>query len=328
MAKKKKRKKQHRFFWFMVKLQIVLMLLVLGGLGYYYFGGYAVEVQELKKEAVQLVSQSDDETFIPAKTCSIYDVNGNLISETNGDKDAVYVKYEDIPADFVTAMISIEDKKFYQHNGVDYKAILRAVKAALEKGEASQGGSTVTMQLAKLVYLDSSKTWERKVEQIFVALELEKRYSKNKIMEFYLNNIYFANGYYGIATEGSNSEINISGGTVEGEHDGIILTNNGNNIQLNVLKGNLIGRQYDGIGVYANAIVNIGDGTKTIDNNSLSIYGKNYGVCVSGDCISTTNYNNGTLKGTIAGYTGNVNIRNGYTANSVLTSGVYVTTLK
>ena len=198
MAKKKKRKKQHRFFWFMVKLQIVLMLLVLGGLGYYYFGGYAVEVQELKKEAVQLVSQSDDETFIPAKTCSIYDVNGNLISETNGDKDAVYVKYEDIPADFVTAMISIEDKKFYQHNGVDYKAILRAVKAALEKGEASQGGSTVTMQLAKLVYLDSSKTWERKVEQIFVALELEKRYSKNKIMEFYLNNIYFANGYYGI----------------------------------------------------------------------------------------------------------------------------------
>lgn len=198
MAKKKKRKKQHRFFWFMVKLQIVLMLLVLGGLGYYYFGGYAVEVQELKKEAVQLVSQSDDETFIPAKTCSIYDVNGNLISETNGDKDAVYVKYEDIPADFVTAMISIEDKKFYQHNGVDYKAILRAVKAALEKGEASQGGSTITMQLAKLVYLDSSKTWERKVEQIFAAMELEKRYSKNKIMEFYLNNIYFANGYYGI----------------------------------------------------------------------------------------------------------------------------------
>ena len=157
------------------------------------------------------------------------------------------------------------------------------------------------------------------------GIYIQKQGKTNLIMS---NEKIVANGYYGIATEGSNSEINISGGTVEGEHDGIILTNNGNNIQLNVLKGNLIGRQYDGIGVYANAIVNIGDGTKTIDNNSLSIYGKNYGVCVSGDCISTTNYNNGTLKGTIAGYTGNVNIRNGYTANSVLTSGVYVTTLK
>ena len=198
MAKKKKKRKQHRFFWFMVKLQIVLMVFVLAGLGYYYFGGYAVEVQDLKKEAVQLVSDSTNDTFVPAHTCSVYDINGDLISETNGDKDAVYVKYEDIPADFVTAMISIEDKKFYQHSGVDYRAILRAVKAALEKGEASQGGSTITMQLAKLVYLDSSRTWERKVEQIFAAIELEKRYSKNKIMEFYLNNIYFANGYYGI----------------------------------------------------------------------------------------------------------------------------------
>lgn len=198
MAKKKKRKKQHRFFWFMIKLQIVLMLLVLAGLAYYFFGGYAVTVQELKKEAVELVENSTETTFIPSQTCSVYDTNGTLVSETNGEKNAVYIKYEDIPADFVTAMVSIEDKKYYKHYGVDYKGILRAVKAAVVKGEASQGGSTITMQLAKLIYLDSSKTWQRKVEQIFVAMELEKRYSKNKIMEYYLNNTYYANGYYGI----------------------------------------------------------------------------------------------------------------------------------
>lgn len=198
MAKKKKRKKQHRFFWFMIKFQIVLMLLVLAGLAYYFFGGYAVTVQNLKKEAVELVENSTEETFIPSQTCSIYDTNGTLVSETNGEKNAVYIKYEDIPADFVTAMVSIEDKKYYKHYGVDYKGILRAVKAAVVKGEASQGGSTITMQLAKLIYLDSSKTWQRKIEQIFVAMELEKRYSKSKIMEYYLNNIYFANGYYGI----------------------------------------------------------------------------------------------------------------------------------
>ena len=99
MAKKKKRKKQHRFFWFMIKLQIVLMLLVLAGLAYYFFGGYAVTVQELKKEAVELVENSTETTFIPSQTCSVYDTNGTLVSETNGEKNAVYIKYEDIPAD-------------------------------------------------------------------------------------------------------------------------------------------------------------------------------------------------------------------------------------
>ena len=199
MAKKKrKKKKQHRFFWFVIKLQIVLMLLVLGAAGVYFFGGYADEVQQIRREAIKEVAASDESLFIPSQTCSVYDTNGNLISERKGDKDAQYVKYEDIPKSFVTAIISIEDKKFYRHNGVDFKAIMRAVKARLQAGKVTQGGSTITMQLAKLMYMEPSKTWQYKVEQIFLAMELEKRYSKEKILEFYLNNIYFANGYYGI----------------------------------------------------------------------------------------------------------------------------------
>lgn len=200
MAKKKKRKrkKQHRFFWFMIKLQIFLMILVLGGLCYYYFGGYAQQVQQLKAEAVELVAKSNKNTFIPARTSTLYDTNGNLISETTTEKKADYVKYEDIPSNFVNAMVSIEDKKFYSHSGVDYKAIVRAAKAIIQDGKISQGGSTITMQLARNIYLDTGKNWQRKVKEIFIAMELERKYSKNDIMEFYLNNIYFANGYYGI----------------------------------------------------------------------------------------------------------------------------------
>ena len=201
--KKKRKKKQHRFFWFVIKLQIVLMLVVLAGFGYYYFGGYADQIQQMRREAVQEVSASDDSTFIPSQTCSVFDKDGKLISERRGDKNAQYVKYEDIPKNFVAAIISIEDKKFYQHNGVDLKGLVRAVKATvmskLKKSQGgTQGGSTITMQLAKLIYMQPKQTWQYKVKQMFLAWELEKRYSKDKIMEFYLNNVYFANGYYGI----------------------------------------------------------------------------------------------------------------------------------
>ena len=201
--RKKKKKKKHRVFWFFIKLQIVLMLVVLGGFGYYYFGGYADEIQQLKREAVQEVAASDEKIFIPSQTCFVYDTNGDLISERKGQKDAQYVKYEDIPQNFITATISIEDKKFYKHNGVDFKGVARAAKgmveAKLKKQQSTQGGaSTITMQLAKLMYMKPDKTWQYKVKQMFLAMELEKRYSKEKILEFYLNNEYFANGYYGI----------------------------------------------------------------------------------------------------------------------------------
>lgn len=197
MSKEKKQKK-HRLFWFIVKMQIVLMLLVVAGIFIYNYGGYANQLQELRKEAVKLVRESDEKTFIPAQTSIIYDADGEMISFIKGEKEAAYVEYEDIPAEFVTAMVSIEDKRFYQHDGIDFVALVRSAKAIVESGSLSQGGSTITMQLARNIYLDSGKRWERKIKEMFIAAELEKLYSKNKIMEYYLNNIYFANGYYGI----------------------------------------------------------------------------------------------------------------------------------
>ncbi len=197
MAKKKKNKK-HRLFWFLVKLQILLIVAILSGLLYYNYGGYAHQIQALRQEAIRLVRESNEMTFVPSQTSVVYDANGELISFIKGEKEADYVEYEDIPAYFVTAMVSIEDKKFYQHDGVDITALIRSAKAILESGRLSQGGSTITMQLARTIYLDNGKRFERKIKEIFIAAELEKLYSKNKIMEYYLNNIYFANGYYGI----------------------------------------------------------------------------------------------------------------------------------
>lgn len=196
--RKVKKRKKHRFFWFIVKLQIFLMILVVGAVAYYYLGGYAAEVKALKEEAVAIVAASDEKTFMPGQTSAVYDVNGELISERNGEKVAEYVQYEDIPAKFIVAIISIEDKKFYSHNGVDFRAVFRAAKALLENGKVTQGGSTITMQLGKLMFMEHGKSWQYKVQQMFIATELEKKYTKSQILEFYLNNIYFANGYYGI----------------------------------------------------------------------------------------------------------------------------------
>lgn len=209
--KQKKRKRKHRVFWFFIKLQIFLMLLIVGALGYYYFGGYAKQISVMQKEAKQLVQASSESTFRAVQTSLVYDVEGKLISTLKGEKDVYYLDIDKVPAYVIEAIISIEDKKFYRHNGIDIKAILRAVRAMIVNGEVTQGASTITQQLARTIFLNMEKTWERKVEEMFIAVDLEKVYSKDKIMEFYLNNIYFANGYYGIqaASKGYfNTEIN------------------------------------------------------------------------------------------------------------------------
>ena len=196
---KKSTKKKHRLFWFIIKIQLVLILIVLGAVGYYFFGGYAAMIKDFQQEAVALVAESNEKMFIPSQTSMVYDTKGVLISARSGEKDAEYIDYQDIPANFISAIISIEDKKFYKHHGVDYKAVLRAARAVVVDGEIKQGGSTITMQLAKLMFMETStKTWQYKIKQMLIALELEKRYTKTQIMEYYLNNIYFANGYYGI----------------------------------------------------------------------------------------------------------------------------------
>ena len=197
MAAGKKKTKKQKLLGF-IRFQLFLLFLVAAVICYYYMSGYATEVSKLKTSAHGAVAKSTPATFRSDETSIAYDVNGNVISILKGDKDVYYITADEIPTYAKQAIVSIEDKKFYHHHGVDYRAIVRAVIAMLQDGEITQGASTITQQLARNIFLTQDRTWERKIEELYIASELEKKYSKDQILEFYLNNIYFANGYYGL----------------------------------------------------------------------------------------------------------------------------------
>lgn len=123
------------------------------------------------------------------------------ITEIKADEN--YVSIEDIPEDFIEAIISVEDHRFYNHNGIDIIATGRVVLTNLSKGRIVAGGSTITQQLAKNMFFSFEKKYARKVAELLVAFQLEDKLSKAEILELYSNIIYFGNGYYGI-TEASN----------------------------------------------------------------------------------------------------------------------------
>lgn len=193
------RVKKHRKFWFGFKVFILIFLiLILFGGAFLYFK-YGRDVFKIQEDARALVQASTVETFRSSETTLAYNKKGKQIAVLKGDKDAYYLSIDRIPQYVKDAFIVTEDKKFYKHNGIDGKGIARAVVALLKnKGEKKQGASTITQQLARGVFLTTDKTYERKIKEIFIALELEKKYSKDQILEYYLNTIYFANGYYGI----------------------------------------------------------------------------------------------------------------------------------
>jgi membrane peptidoglycan carboxypeptidase len=182
-----------------LKLFVLLFLLALMVGIIYFYNSYGRTILKLQREAKDIVRTSSEETFRPAQTSLIYDNDGELISTLRGVKDVYYIEYKDIPTTVLNAIIVTEDKKFFSHEGVDYLANVRsAISLIKNKGEITQGASTITQQLARNVFLTHEVTYERKIKEIFIAQELEKIYSKDKIMEFYINNIYYANGHYGI----------------------------------------------------------------------------------------------------------------------------------
>jgi len=193
----RRRRKKHLVLKFF-GLLFVLCMLTAGAVAAAFYFRYGDTVEAMYEEAEAFVENSSEETFKLSQTSTVYAADGSIISRLKGSKDTTYVEYENMPLHACSAIVSIEDKRFYRHDGVDYIALLRAVKALLETGELSQGGSTITMQLARNTFLNQDKNWRRKVEEIFIAWELEEKYEKEDIIEYYLNNIYFGNGYYGI----------------------------------------------------------------------------------------------------------------------------------
>lgn len=111
---------------------------------------------------------------------------------------------EQISPDFTDAIVAIEDRRFYEHGAIDPIALVRATIVNLIEGEKQQGGSTLTQQVAKNLYFNHEKTYIRKVAELFTAWNLEKRYSKDEILELYVNLIYYGDGNYGIAEASMN----------------------------------------------------------------------------------------------------------------------------
>jgi len=128
----------------------------------------------------------------------IYSSEGGLIAEY-GEKRRAPKTIDDIPLRLRQAFLAAEDDRFYEHPGVDYQGILRAVMVMVTTGKRGQGGSTITMQLARNFYLSSEKTFGRKLNEIFLALKIEQQLSKDQILELYLNKIYLGNRAYGVA---------------------------------------------------------------------------------------------------------------------------------
>ena len=107
-----------------------------------------------------------------------------------------YTKFSELPQMYVNAIISVEDKRFYKHNGIDVIAICRAAINDIKAMSFVEGGSTITQQLAKNMYFTQEKKIERKIAEVFMAWEIEDKYSKEEIFELYVNTIYFGDGYY------------------------------------------------------------------------------------------------------------------------------------
>ena len=117
---------------------------------------------------------------------------------------ANYVKLQDIPESLQQAVVAVEDRKFYNHCGFDMEGIFRASLVNLQYGQVREGASTITQQLVKNLFLSQEQTMGRKAEEFVLAMDMELNYSKDEILELYLNTIYFGSGYYGIkeASEG------------------------------------------------------------------------------------------------------------------------------
>ena len=135
----------------------------------------------------------------PMASSQFFDAKGNLITTVDSEEDRIPVTIDKTPKDLQHAFLAAEDIRFYEHGGIDFRGIGRAIYTYIRWGEV-QGGSTITQQLAKNYFLTQEQTLSRKLHEAFIALQIEQKYTKNEILEMYMNQIYFGQGSYGVET--------------------------------------------------------------------------------------------------------------------------------
>jgi len=137
------------------------------------------------------------EEYRPGIITKIYDTNGQLIGQF-AEERRILIPLSSVPKNLLDATIAVEDSRFYRHCGIDFPGIMRALWMNLKARKIVEGGSTITQQLSKLLFLTPEKTIRRKIKEALLALQIEHRYSKDEILELYFNQIYFGHGAYGV----------------------------------------------------------------------------------------------------------------------------------
>lgn len=158
-----------------IKKIIFLSILIVGIIvGYIIYDGYKLYEEVIAKESIE-----------------------KKVESIVNSKD--YLSFDEIPKDFLIALVSVEDHRFFEHPGFDVISIGRAFITNIEEKRLVEGGSSITQQLAKNMYFEFNKNFTRKVAELFVAIDLEEKYEKEEILAMYANIIYFGEGYYGIS---------------------------------------------------------------------------------------------------------------------------------
>ncbi|WP_347550910.1 PBP1A family penicillin-binding protein [Pseudalkalibacillus hwajinpoensis] len=186
--KRFRKKKKARVVRSVLLTAAFLMIFVLS------FGGYKTYAY------INGAPELDEQELNLPQSSTIYDAEGNKMRDIIGKEHRKMVSFEDIPEHVVNAFIAVEDVRYWEHNGVDIKRIGGAIVANIQEGFGAEGASTITQQVVKNMLLEPEKTLKRKVQEAYLAVELEKTYSKEEILEMYLNKIYFGQGAYGVAT--------------------------------------------------------------------------------------------------------------------------------
>ncbi|WML48584.1 PBP1A family penicillin-binding protein [Neobacillus sp. PS3-34] len=148
-------------------------------------------------ELVNEINLDDTKLQFESNTI-IYDQDNHEIQRLSANQNRELVSLKELPEYLKMAFVVTEDKRFYEHNGVDPKGIFRALYNNIKSGTKKEGASTITQQLARNVYLSSEKTLARKSKEVIIAAELERKYTKDQILEMYLNYIYLGSGAYGM----------------------------------------------------------------------------------------------------------------------------------
>jgi penicillin-binding protein 1A len=191
-ARKKKQAQSRSRAWLIVKLFIVAVLLAT-------IAGLAVAAGAIYALSRDLPSLDELRRHSNAVNTVLYDRTGkNVIAELHGAENRVLVPSEKIPDVMKEATVAVEDERFYEHHGVDYQGVARAMILNLRAGTIVQGGSTITEQFVKNAYVGDERTYTRKLREAVLAWQLEDRWSKDQILTEYLNTVYYGAGAYGV----------------------------------------------------------------------------------------------------------------------------------